>query len=677
MDAPIEIRMSMDEQSFPLAPAGLLGGCKLLAEAGPLADGRTYEAGACGDGLWYEVPAGGLPADGWLWMDLLAEGRSLRKFFLYLTGPDGRGTRIVFGVLNQCQARLRLPLCVLDQTCFELGREGACLKRVVQGDRVEAGEVTRIVLEVARAAPEAVRWSQTALKIGTAEPPVLQSPLLPAGPLLDELGQSTLHRWPTASRSTEEVTQRLRRQGAEAPDATWPDGWSRWGGWTGRRFEASGHFRTHHDGRRWWLVDPDGHPFWSAGLDCVRFDVPANCDALTDALTWLPPADGPFAACRADPRGRMRTQVDYLRANFVRAFGAAEAEARWAQIALAHLRRFGFNTVGNWSDWRHARAAGVPFVLPLSGRASFPQPVFRDFPDVFAASFEADAARLAGPLRELADCPALIGYFLMNEPAWGFASVTPAEGMLRGGAPSETRRALAEHLRDRYRTDAALAAAWGERASFAGLAAGPWRGPLTGAARADLTAFSAVMVERLFSTLSAACRAAAPHHLNLGARYHTVPPDWALAGMTSFDVFGMNCYESVPPADRMTAVSRAVEAPVLIGEWHFGALDAGLPGSGIGRVATQADRGRAYRCYLEAAAACPACVGAHWYELYDESALGRFDGENYNIGFLDICNRPYEPLAAAARASHERLYDVAAGRAAPFDDAPQYLPRLF
>ena len=41
-------------------------------------------------------------------------------------------------------------------------------------------------------------------------------------------------------------------------------------------------------------------------------------------------------------------------------------------------------------------------------------------------------------------------------------------------------------------------------------------------------------------------------------------------------------------------------------------------------------------------------MGVHYFTLYDESALGRFDGENWNIGFLDVCNRPYEPLAAAA-----------------------------
>ena len=39
-----------------------------------------------------------------------------------------------------------------------------------------------------------------------------------------------------------------------------------------------------------------------------------------------------------------------------------------------------------------------------------------------------------------------------------------------------------------------------------------------------LAAFSTVMVKQLFEGLSDACRAVDPIHLNLGARYHTVPP---------------------------------------------------------------------------------------------------------------------------------------------------------
>lgn len=71
------------------------------------------------------------------------------------------------------------------------------------------------------------------------------------------------------------------------------------------------------------------------------------------------------------------------------------------------------------------------------------------------------------------------------------------------------------------------------------------------------------------------------------------------------------------------------------------------------------------------------CVGVHYFTLHDQSLLRRFDGENYNIGFLDICNKPCEPLAQAARRSHESMYAVAAGVEPPFDEPVEYLPKLF
>ncbi len=41
----------------------------------------------------------------------------------------------------------------------------------------------------------------------------------------------------------------------------------RFGGWKGKRFKATGFFRTEHDGQRWWLVTPEGAIFRSP---CVR-----------------------------------------------------------------------------------------------------------------------------------------------------------------------------------------------------------------------------------------------------------------------------------------------------------------------------------------------------------------------------------------------------------------------
>ncbi len=662
---------------MPLTPQATLGRLAVEQTPAPLANATWYVAHAEGDGLEYRIPRGALADTRWLSADLLLDGKFLAVFLLTLhEAQSGRRFHLTFGLLNQCSARMRLPLEAVHQNRWQYPREGAWLKPICGGDVVDLREVDRITLTVLRKADEPVRWCMTALRATVDEPPKLLQPLLPKGALLDMLGQSRLHEWEDRSRSPEEVTERLHQQLRDAPSATLPNGFSRWGGWKDLRFEATGFFRTQHDGKRWWLVDPDGYAFWSAGVDCVRVDTEAAVDGLENALEWIP--DLPeYAAAHRDTELWGRKSINYLAANFIRAFGREQWYQRWAEITLAHLRRFGFNTVANWSDWRIAREAGFPYVRPLHFDARHTPCVFRDFPDVFDPRFEQDAAEFAEQLRDTVDDPAFIGYFLMNEPTWGFAALTPAEGMLLNTPSCATRRTLAEWLRQRYQSDSALAAAWQMDIRLAEVAEGEWHKPLTEPARRDLTAFSTEMVRRLYETLSDACRRVDPNHLNLGARYYTVPPHWAVEGMKCFDVFSINCYDNRVPAHRLRPLSDALGMPVIIGEWHFGALDVGLPASGIGRVRNQQERGRAYRVYLESAAAEPWCVGVHYFTLYDQSALGRFDGENYNIGFLDVCNKPYAPLAEAARLSHERMYLVATGAEPPYDEPIEYLPKLF
>jgi len=659
-----------------LAPDALLGGLELETGEAPIPGATWYVARDVGDGLSYRFPVGALATARYLTADMLVDGNHLSVFLLELAeGDDGPTFGMLYAALNQCSARMRVPLEAVNQNRWRYPREGAWLKPMCGGERVDLHRVDRMRITVLRKSERPVRWCQTPVTAAPDEPSLVDELALPVGPLLDELGQSTLHDWPAKSRDPGEVTARLHAQLAAAPEQRWPDDRSRWGGWTARRFEPSGFFRTHHDGTRWWLVDPDGYAFWSAGMDCVRVNTEAAYGGLEAALSWMPARDGPYAAIYQS--GHEGPTINYLAANLIRAFGPDVWYERWAEIALATLRGLGFNTVANWSDWRIARAAGFPYVRPLSLDLTHTPTIYRDFPDVYAPEFAQDVVAYAAQLSETAGDPALIGYFLMNEPTWGFARETPAAGMLFNTRSCATRRALAEWLRGRYGGEAALADAWGSGVTYARVAKGTWDAPLTGAAHADLVAFSERMVEKLFGGLSAACRAIDPHHLNLGARYYTVPPNWAACGMRHFDVFSMNCYRERVPADELRAIHDLLGMPVLVGEWHFGALDVGLPGSGIGRVRDQAARGQAFRVYTEDAAAQPWCVGVHYFTLYDESALGRFDGENWNIGFLDVCNRPYEPLAQAARASHEHLYPVAAGDVVPLNDAPEYLPRVF
>lgn len=663
----------MEHPFFPTRFSGLL----VLEERDPVIPHAVwFEAKEDHDGLFYTFPPGTLGEYGYLTADLLLDGDTLVVFLLTLQeGEGGPAFHYTFGLLNQCQARMRMPLEAVNQNRWRYEREGAWLKPLCGGDRVDLRRVDRMGFQVLRKAAGPARFSLSPITAVTDEPLPLTEPILTKGPLLDELGQNALREWQGKSRTPAEVTDRLRAQLVAAPQQRLPGSFSRWGGWNAVRGEASGFFGVQQDGKRWWLVDPDGHPFWSAGIDCVRVDTDANYGGLATALSWLPEREGEYAAMF--PEHGATPMVNYLAGNFIRAFGAEQWREKWEQIALAELRRIGFNTVGNWSEWQVASRAQVPYVRPLDPVYERLPVVYRDFPDVFHPDFPAVAAAYAAQLGETRDDPALIGYFMMNEPTWGFAAETPAAGMLFNTPDCHSRRALAEFLRRRYNDDAALSAAWGFPVTFEALAAGPWTTQLSDSARSDLADFSAVMVERFFGGLSAACRAVDPNHLNLGIRYHTIPPAWALDGMRHFDVFSMNCYKQRLPAAEMETISQMLNLPIMIGEWHFGALDAGLPASGIGHVADQAARGQAYRVYFEDAAARPWCVGVHYFILYDQSAIGRFDGENYNIGFLDVCNRPYEALCQAARASHERLYGVASGELPPYAEEPAYLPLLF
>ena len=670
--------MSLSCSRVDLPVSSLLGEAGRLERPAPLDDAVGYRVAREGDGIEFCFEPGLLAGKAWLAADFLLEGDQLAVLELQLQeGPDGPLFRMSFGLLNQCQARMRMPLSLTDQNVWMHRREGAWLKPLCNGDVVDPARVDRARLRLIRAQETAADFWMTPLVACDDEPPLLEHPLLPKGPLLDALGQSTLRNWPGKTGDADEMVERIKAQRDASRRQKWPDGFGGWGGWKAKPLGEKGFFRTHHDGRRWWLIDPEGLAFFSAGCNCVRAGIDANIEHLADALSWLPEADDPrFGEARRARIGG-RTTMDYLRANLMRALGPKRFKTAWNRMVPGLLKQFGFNTVANWSDIEMASEARLPYVVPLQERFSRTPRIFRDMPDVYDERFALDLTDYAAQLEPLVDDRAMIGYFLMNEPTWGFAAQSPAAGMLYTTDRCESRNALAGWLRQRHGDDRCLAEAWQMDVTLDAVRAGIWHQPLTEAARRDLDAFSTILVEKLFAGMSQACRKVDPNHLNLGIRYYTVPPAWALEPMRRFDVFSMNCYAPRPPVEAIAPVSKLLNLPVILGEWHFGSLDAGLPASGIGHVRTQADRGRAYRAYLEAAAAEPWCVGSHWFTLYDQSALGRFDGENYNIGFLDVCHRIYDEIATAARTAHGRMYGVADGQAKPFADAPEYLERLF
>ena len=346
-------------------------------------------------------------------------------------------------------------------------------------------------------------------------------------------------------------------------------------------------------------------------------------------------------------------------------------------MVVAQLKQAGLNTLGNWSD-EHLFGR-MPYVTSLPRFPETAHKIFRDFPDVLSPEYREDAARCAQALLPRREDPFLVGYFLRNEPSWAFVDgLILADEVLRDPADTCCKAELIAFLRARYATPGALNAAWGSAfADFEDL-----RHPEEKmsarfpGAEADLRAFSRRLTEAYVSIPAQACRQADPHHMILGMRWAWISDPALAAGWENFDVFSINCY-AVDPTPALERVRElGVDLPVMIGEFHFGALDAGLTATGLEAVPNQEERAAAFRYYVERVAAHPLGVGCHYFQCYDQFVLGRFDGENYNIGLFDICLRPYGEMLQASRACAESAWAIHAGEAAPTQRRPQTIPMI-
>jgi hypothetical protein len=624
------------------------------------------------------APAAGWASVGWLWFDAQVDGDRIGtvEVRIYERGAGGiaqdqtrrqgggaPAVTMTLGLFPGLRTRLAVPWSALDGQSVFLDRTPGRLKGFCAGRRVDPAAIERVTIALRDAGAAQVLLLSSAQ--ATAERPDFP---VPTTPVVDALGQRLGHDWPGRTRDEPELRRILTGELTRLRGAAFPADRSRWGGDATRTWNATGRFRTEQREGRWWLVDPDGHPFFSAGLDCVNAGEPTVLLPGMDALVaGLPPRDGDFADCWTTHR-RGTVQCNLAQANVVRSFGPGWRRD-WTDLTAGRLRSWGFNTVGNWSDLEFARASGLPWVLPMNGFPTTVVQLFRDFPDVFADEFSTKATAWAAQLGAYRDDAALIGYFLRNEPLWAFGDFNLASEMLEANPGTATRRELLAFLRTRHADEAAWQRAWNcPQRTFADIEHGLWRraAEATPAAAADLAAFTLRMAEAYVGIPSRAAKAVDPGHLNLGMRFAWIAGPACLAGAQHYDVFTINCYRDRPAADELARIVAAADRPILIGEWHFGAVDRGVPASGLKAVATQADRGAAYRRYFDACAADPRIVGCHWFTLNDQAVLGRFDGENFQIGFVDGCHRPYPELVEAAAASHQAMYEVAQGRAAPF-----------
>jgi hypothetical protein len=382
---------------------------------------------------------------------------------------------------------------------------------------------------------------------------------------------------------------------------------------------------------RWWFVCPDGHLFYSTGVSGVGTGSGTRVQGREDLFTSLLPA----ALVTGGPGARSMASSFYTW-NLHRRFGP-DFHAPWAAFTQERLAAWGFNTVHNWgAPSRIFPEPHVPYALMLRGWQSGPS--LMGMPDVYAGDFaRAVDEAAAWQLARFRDDPYMLGYFIGNEPPW-----PGREGQLCEMILAEPASAIQARLK----THLAGGDTPERRKGFV------------------LAAF-----QHYLDTINAAVRRHDPHHLNLGIRFGGNPHDDVVKAAGAFDVFSVNIYRYVPDTATFDRIYALVPRPILIGEFHMGAPDRGLS-SGLVQAMNQAERGVAYRYYVEQCAAHPALVGTHWFQWLDQPATGRNDGENYNIGFVNVTDQPYAELVAAAKATHCRLLDVHAGRVPPYSQKP-------
>ena len=65
---------------------------------------------------------------------------------------------------------------------------------------------------------------------------------------------------------------------------------------------------------------------------------------------------------------------------------------------------------------------------------------------------------------------------------------------------------------------------------------------------------------------------------------------------------------------------------------------------------------------MENGFARPEIVGIHYFQWNDQPLTGRFDGENYNIGIIDVLGLPYQDMAKHLKKTNFKLYKIASGQ---------------
>ncbi|MEN1677964.1 MAG: beta-galactosidase [Planctomycetota bacterium] len=397
---------------------------------------------------------------------------------------------------------------------------------------------------------------------------------------------------------------------------------------------------------------------------------------------WLPDYNHPLAkhygyrrSAHLGPFPHGEVFSFYL-ANLERRYGVPASGDRlevWRRVTIDRMLDWGFTSLGNWTDASFYQNDRVPYFAngwiigdfkTVSSGADYWGPMPDPFDPEFKRRAEATVAVIA---EEVKGNPWCVGVFIDNEKAWGNEKSTRSRfgivihTLTRDASDSPTKAAWVALLREKYKTIAGLNDAWQTNVAswedfargFAKLEAYDNRAML-----ADFSELLELYAEAYFKTVHDALAEVMPNHLYLGCRM----TPWGMTRETRraaaryADVMSYNFYREALGTHNWTFLDE-IDKPSIIGEFHMGTTDGGMPHAGLIHAQDQADRGRMFHTYMNSVIDNPYFVGAHWFQYIDSPMTGRaHDGENYNVGFVTVADVPYKQLVDSARELNRSLY---------------------
>jgi hypothetical protein len=461
--------------------------------------------------------------------------------------------------------------------------------------------------------------------------------------LIDEFGQRVNSEWDNKILEKDNFEDRKQ---LDATTPLPPHSIGDFGGWKGDiKFSGSGYFKLGKTSSgRWWLIDPDGHPFWSFGVGQIGLDIHAY-ETLYNGREYF------FAKEISSHAEGLK--INHYKVNSLQKYGSKDT---WLKKQKDRLKHWGLNTVGAHSESLLFQNETIPVIVSLPTFSNDNICTTDNWPDIFCHNWqEWFQETVPEILMQWNNQPNLLAYQIGRNLPWSNSRILDSE------SDSAIKSAWRDFMSEKYSDISEFNGVW--ESSYT-----DWDALLNmselnipkerNKAEKDKEAFLIHYAEKYFSLLSNIVTSLDEQHLLLGPCFGPeLPPDeiLKLAGQ-HFDIICWVAGSQPLDEDTVNKVYSLTERPILI---TGGAKEKNAASHLVANTADHQPNELAaqYRKDIELALKLPYVLGYHFDSLVDDPISGRIiDDERRNAGLVDITDTPYTSLTDIIRLISTDIY---------------------